>query len=124
MSRLMNPLSDTAVCLSGEVGTILPRHAADRCVYFFRFAIWLKVLVKYVEIKHQLTVDPRKLYEDHATHQIDTGFRQKGMPDREVFDKHSSGSLNITATSATSFFMMELLRSNGPKGEWIHSPGP
>jgi hypothetical protein len=102
MSRVVSPISLSAVLPSGTLGSMLTKHAFERCRMFFHFVVTLKLLVAYTNNRYKSSFSDTHAYTDHATHQEGSGFRQAGVPERAAFDKADVTCLDtMTGTNAT-----------------------
>lgn len=102
MSRVVSPISLSAVLPSGTLGDMLTKHAYERCRLFFHFVVTLKLLVAYTNNRYKTGFSDLHAYTDHATHQEGSGFRQASVAEREVFDRSDVTCLDtMTGTNAT-----------------------
>lgn len=98
MARKKIPRSTTAVNISGELGTVLLRHAAERIRHLFLFLFAIDAACKLVNTDLGTTASPLAVIQEAATHQVDSGLRESSGV-KDAFDENDAGVVKMMSAA-------------------------
>jgi hypothetical protein len=99
MARKKITRTPNSVNISGELGTALAYHAAQRMRHLFLFMFAVDAACKLVNAALNTQAKPASMIQEAATHQVDSGLRASSSI-KDVFDEDD---INVVKLPSTAF---------------------